>query len=98
MDPHAVASELKDLAEKMGVTVSERVLANAPVHVQSGLCTVKGKPVLIIDRNLEVHDKIEILLDCICTMPYDDYYVVPFVRELISDYLKNRKVPFFSAE
>jgi len=92
MESESILRELKDLAEKMGVTVAERVLKTTPIRVQSGLCKVHGKLFLIVDKKLPMREKISVLMEALSPLPYDDVYIMPFVRELISDFKRVHKV------
>lgn len=73
-----------DLAEKMSVTVSEQNLRTAGIKVKSGLCKVKGADMFIMDKHKSVHHKIRILATQLATMPHENVYVVPAVREVLN--------------
>ena len=49
MKPEQIYQELKDLAEKLEITVSEQNLRTAGIKVKSGLCKVKGKNLFVMD-------------------------------------------------
>ena len=78
--------ELKDLAERMQITVSEQNLKTSGVKVQSGLCSVKGQNLFIMDKHKSVHKKIRILAAQLATIPHEDLYIIPTVRELLEKY------------
>jgi len=61
MKPDQLYQELKDLAERMQVTVSEENLKNAGIKVRSGLCIVKGRKWVVIDKHKSLQKKIKIL-------------------------------------
>ena len=84
MKPEQIYNELKDLAEKIGITVSEQNLRKTGISVKSGLCKVKGKPIFIMDKHKSIHKKNDILISFLKKMPHEDIYVVPAVRDLIS--------------
>lgn len=83
MKPDQLYQELKDLAERMHVTVSEQNLKSSGINVQSGLCTVKGKQMFIMDKHKSVKKKIRILAAQLATMPLEHLYIIPAVRELL---------------
>lgn len=83
MKPDQLYQELKDLAERMQITVSEQNLRTSGIKVQSGLCTVKGKQMFIMDKHKSVHKKIRILAAQLAMMPLEDLYIIPAVRELL---------------
>ena len=83
MKPDQLYQELKDLAERMYITVSEQNLRTSGIKVQSGLCTVKGKQMFIMDKHKSVHKKVRILAAQLAVMPLENLYVIPAVRELL---------------
>lgn len=86
MKPDRVYQELKDLAEKLEITVSEQNLRATGVKATSGLCKVKGKNLFIMDKNKSIHKKIKILAAQIAELPHENLYIVPTVRELLDKY------------
>jgi len=83
MTPDQLYQELKELAEKLGVSVLEHNFRKTGIKVRSGLCKVKGKKLFIMDKHRSITDKNEILLSCINKMPHEDIYVVPYLREML---------------
>jgi hypothetical protein len=88
MTPEQIYHELKDLAEKLGVTVSEQSFRSAGIPVKSGVCLIKGKMHCIIDKNITLHKKSKILAQSLFDLPHDNLYIVPLVREFIQKYGK----------
>ena len=86
MKPDQLYQELKDLAERMQITVSEQNLKAAGVKVKSGLCLVKGQNMFIMDKHKSIHKKIRILAAQLAEIPHDDLYIIPAVRELLEKY------------
>ncbi|MGD2186251.1 MAG: hypothetical protein PVI71_08990 [Desulfobacterales bacterium] len=78
--------ELKDLAERMQITVSEQNLRAAGFKVKSGLCTVKGQNLFIMDKHKSIRKKISILAAHLAAMPHEDLYIIPAVRDLLDKY------------
>ena len=88
MKPEALYQELKLLAEKLGLRVSEQNFRDAGIHVRSGFCKVKGQDHCIIDKHLKVNLKAEILAECLNQLAHEDVYVVPAVREYLDQFKK----------
>ena len=88
MKPDQLYQELKDLAEKLQVSVSEQNLRATGIKVRSGLCKVKGKNMYIIDKNKSIHKKNELLGECLSNMSHEEVYVVPAVRDFLIKYDK----------
>jgi len=83
MKPEQLYQGLKDLAEKIEISVVEHNFRNAGINVKSGLCKIKGEKVFIIDKHKSVHKRIAILSDCLKGIPNENIYVLPAVRDLL---------------
>jgi len=83
MKPEQIYQELKDLAEKLDIHVSEENLKTAGIKVKSGLCKVKGKTMIILDKHKSTHKKIKILTSHLAEFPCENVFIVPAVRELL---------------
>ena len=83
MNPEQLYHDLKELAEKLGVSVLEHNFRNTGIKVKSGLCKVKGTTLFIMDKHSSINDKNEMLLSCISKMPHEDIYIVPYLREML---------------
>lgn len=86
MKPEQIYQELKELAEKLGIPVSEQNFRATGVKAKSGLCKVKGKRLFIMDKHKSVSKKIRILAAQLAKMPHEDVFIVPAVRELLEKY------------
>ena len=86
MKPEQTYQDLKELAEKLDVTVSEQNLRSAGIKVKSGICKVKGKNILIMDNQLPFQDKNEILATCLNKLPHEDIFIVPALREFLDSF------------
>ncbi|MFC1896677.1 hypothetical protein ACFL0Q_08500 [Thermodesulfobacteriota bacterium] len=86
MKSETLYQTLKDLAEKLGIAVSERNLKTSGIRPQSGLCRVRDRHVFIMDRKLHVSRKVELLAECLAGMSLENIYVMPAVRELVQRY------------
>ena len=78
--------ELIDLAEKLGVEVSEQNFRATGVSAVSGLCKVKGKSLFLVDKHKRLHKKIEILSEFLGTLSCGDVYMLPAVRDHLRKY------------
>ena len=67
-------------------TVSEQNLKVSGIKVRSGLCTVKGQKLFVMDKHKSVHKKIRILATQLAMLPHEDMYIIPAVRELLEKY------------
>ena len=87
-----IYKELKDLAEKLAVTVSEQNLRLAGIKVKSGMCKVKGKDLFIMDKHKSIHQKIKFLAAQLAGMAHEDVFVIPAVREVLDKYAQKSKL------
>lgn len=78
-----IYQELKDLAERLGVTVSEQNFRGSGIPIKSGFCLVKGNMHCIIDKNISLRKKTTVLAKSISPLPHEKLYVVPAIRELL---------------
>ena len=88
MKPEMLYDNLKQLAERLGITVSEENLKRSGIKVKSGFCKVRGNKLFIIDKKLKPHKKVDILAEFLSSMPHEEIYIVPAVRELLGRYSK----------
>ena len=75
--------ELVELLEKFDVTVSEQNFKATHTKTRGGFCIVKNKKFFILDKDLKINRKIDLLLDYLRTLPHQDMYIVPVVRDLL---------------
>jgi hypothetical protein len=86
--PEKLYQELKDLAEKIGMRVSEQNFRiTTGIRVKSGFCIVKDQECCIIDKHLRPNKKTEALAECISEKltvsqeSLETIFLVPAVRE-----------------
>ena len=81
MKPEQLYTHLKELSEKIGITVAEHSFRQTGIKAKSGLCKVKGEQMFILNKHLSVYQKNKQLLACLKEMPYKNIYVLPAIRE-----------------
>ena len=87
-------NELKLLAEKLGVQVSEQNFRTTGISVKSGFCKVKEKDLFLIDKHLKLSKKNEVLAEYLGQFELDADFNVQAVRE----YLDQFKTPVFQVK
>ena len=80
-----VYMDLKELAERLNVTVYEKNLRQVGTRIDSGSCIVKGKQLFIMDKHKSIREKIEILAAHLGRFPHDDIYMVPTLRKIMKN-------------
>lgn len=84
-----IYQQLLDLAEKLDVTVSEQNLKLSGFPVRSGLCKIKGRHHIIIDKHKTHEEQSDVLIECLRQFSIDNIYLVPALRDLLT--LKKKK-------
>jgi len=88
MKPEQIYQDLKELADKLGVVVSEQNLRGSGIKAKSGLCKVKGKNMFIMEKQLPLQDKNEVLASCLSKLPHEDIFMVPALRDFLDKHSK----------
>ena len=83
MKQDQIYQELVELLEKFDVTVSEQNFKATRTKTKGGFCIVKNEKMFILDKALKLNRKIDMLIDYIRTLPHEDMYVVPKIRDLL---------------
>ena len=91
MKPEQIYQELKDLAEKLDINVSEQNFRTSGISVKSGLCRIKGKNLFVMDKHKSLKKKIKILASQLAEMAHEDVFIVPAIRELLDEYREKSK-------
>jgi hypothetical protein len=89
MSPEQLYHDLKELSEKLGISVLEQNFRNTGIYVRSGFCKLKGKMLIILDKSRSLTEKNEVILSCLSQIPHEDIYIVPYLRELLTKYSKD---------
>ena len=80
----ALLEELKNAAEKLGLSVrEERLLREVGYRVRSGSCRVRGEEVIFLDRGLPTNAQIDVLLDELAGRSLESIYLSPAARALL---------------
>lgn len=80
MNPTQLYAQLKDLAGKLDIVVTEQNMRATGVNARSGLCVVRGQRRFIMDKHLTVREKAEVLAECLRELPIEDIYIMPAIR------------------
>lgn len=76
--------ELVNTIEKLNITVNEQNLRKSGLNIKSGFCKIKGKDCFILDKELTINRKNEILAEFINKYEYDNIYIIPAVRDFLN--------------
>lgn len=77
MDSAVIIREFERLAHRLGIEI--RYTVGSP----SGLCTIKGKRILFIDRSLGASSLVELYVREFKNLDLDGMFVIPLLRNLL---------------
>jgi len=77
VDSAVIIREFERLAHRLGIEI--RYTVDGP----SGLCTIKGKRILFIDRNLGAASRVELFVSEFKSLDLDGMFIVPLIRNLL---------------
>lgn len=74
---------LVELAERLSVQVIFKNLQDDEFVIRSGMCSVKGNTLIIIDSRVSLEDKIKTLCREIKKFNLDNIFIQPTLREIL---------------
>ncbi|MBN1294665.1 MAG: hypothetical protein JXB48_22710 [Candidatus Latescibacteria bacterium] len=77
MDDSIAVREFERLAKRLGIEI--RYTCGGP----SGMCTIKGKPVMFLDRNLDTGSKLRHFITGFKSVDLEGIFVVPIIRKML---------------
>lgn len=81
MDPNTLLLELGKLAEKLDIE-----LRFDQIETPGGLCTLKGKKILLVNKNLDAAEQAEVIIDELSRQDgIEEIYLLPGIRRLIEE-------------
>jgi hypothetical protein len=83
MEPRKVLEYLEDLALKLDIEVVYANLESRDPFTRGGLCKVKGRYKVFIDRSEKLQGRIKILARALSAFDKEEIYILPFVREIL---------------
>ena len=78
-----IYKNLQEIAEKFNIIIMEKNFRITGLPVKSGLCKIKGKKYILLDKHKKIREKNEILARCLIQYPVDEIYIIPAVREYL---------------
>ena len=84
--------DLKGVTDRLSIDIITDSLFDSEITVQSGLCKVKGKNIIIIDKLLSLEEQIETILHVINKFNLEIIYVPLWIREHLETNNTNKKI------
>jgi hypothetical protein len=88
--PAEVLRELEKLAASLGIDVRFDSWDARVLETRGGLCTLRGKSMIVVDSALPLLDKIAVLSEALSMFDLEAIYVPPVLRARIEG--KNEKI------
>ncbi|MDY6953151.1 MAG: hypothetical protein SWE60_16715 [Thermodesulfobacteriota bacterium] len=83
MTPEVLYQHLEDLLERVGISLVYDTLSDAEGRALSGLCTVKGSRLYIMDSTKGLTERIRLLRECLRQVDLNGVYLLPVVRAFL---------------
>ena len=91
MDAKAGMEELEALAEKLGVELSNDQFTGEGMSA-GGLCKLRGKWRVLIDRRLATSDRLGVLAEALSSFDLEEHFLSPKLRQMM-ERIKASKEP-----
>jgi hypothetical protein len=72
--------ELEAVLDQLGIQIREESFHDFHMPANSGLCTIKGQPVFLMDKSISLSQKTKILGKYLSNLNLDHIYLKPAVR------------------
>ena len=88
MEKDEMLDHLLDLAAKLGVHVR-----TGRYEGKGGMGWLRGEWVLLIDRSMPTESRVDLLIDELSRLDYEEHYLPPVIRELLDRAAAQRNRP-----
>ncbi len=85
MEEKRLLQELEEIAEKLSIAVQYDDLLGMDFNVRGGLCKLRGKNVIILDRRTPPRERIDLLARALSQFDLSSISMKPYVRLIIGD-------------
>lgn len=84
MNPNdSLLQSLVELAEKLSVRVIFRNLKDDEFVIKSGMCSIKGDTLIIIDSRVSLEEKVKTLCKELKKFNLDNIFISPAMRDIL---------------
>lgn len=80
--PERLYGELERVLTQLGVEIRIDPI-DEELNSKGGLCTVKGKTILIVNRESNINEKNDLIIKSIQTLNLEEVYIKPYIRAVI---------------
>ena len=79
----SLLQSLVELAEKLSVRVIFRNLKDDEFVIKSGMCSIKGDTLIIIDSRVSLEEKVKTLCQELKKFNLDNIFISPAIRDIL---------------
>jgi hypothetical protein len=83
MNDEVLLVQLEELAEKFGILVRDENINIEESSTTGGLCRVEGKYILILNSQVTVKEKKQVIIKALQQFDISNIYLKPIIRELL---------------
>lgn len=83
MNEESLLDQLKELAEKIGISVRDENIDMEELSSFGGLCRVEEKYILILNSRATVKEKNQVMIKALQQFDFAEIYIKPAIRELL---------------
>ena len=83
MDALSRLEDMKEVAAKLSIEIVTKNLFDQEISIQSGYCKVKGKDMVILDKQLTPEEQVEVILNTLKQFDLETIYLPSWIRESI---------------
>ncbi len=84
MNETMILQNLEAIAEKLDIKVNYENLRKKNIFSKGGMYRLKDDKAVVIDSNLNLSEKIDVLADALSQFDLEDIYMPPAVRKIIT--------------
>ncbi len=85
MEENRLLEDLEEIAEKLSIDVQYDDLMEADFKVKGGLCKLRGRHVIIMDRKTPPKERIELLARALRQFDLSSLFIKPYIRSIIGE-------------
>jgi hypothetical protein len=85
MEENRLLQELEEIAEKLSIAVRYDDLTEMDFKVKGGLCKLRGRNVIIMDRRAPLRERIDLLARTLRQFDLSSIFTRPYIRLIIGD-------------
>jgi hypothetical protein len=83
MDALSRLEDMKEVAARLSIEIVTKNLFDQEISIQSGYCKVKGKDMIILDKQLTPEEQVEVILNTLKQFDLETIYLPSWIRESI---------------